>query len=413
MATPVPAPYVAAFEKLGFGMFVHWGLYSQLEKGEWILNQAHIAKRDYRKLFDTFTAADFDAPALARLAKQAGMRYIVLTTRHHEGFSLYDTRGLNTYDAPHSPAHRDLVREFVDACRAEDIVPFFYHTTLDWDREDFWNDFPHYQQYLRDSVEILCTQYGKIGGFWFDGNWSRTDVDWEEDALYEMIRRHQPDAIIINNSGIHERGAMGNPQLDSVTFENGRAEPMNREGMPKYVAAEMCLTMNDHWGYTRQDWNYKSVASLICDLCACRKVGANFLLNIGPTAQGGLYPLQKATLETLGEWVATFREAVYDVHPAGIRGEGENFGLMGENNYGYLYLHQLNIQGDTHVTVYEGRPGARTFTGVTRPVNRIVWLDNGQELTFTQDGDTLVVDCPPYTYGQQMVVRVARLEVGE
>ena len=130
MAIPIPAPYVAAFEKLGFGMFVHWGLYSQLGKGEWIFDQAHMDKADYRRLFDTFTAADFDAPALARLAKQAGMRYIVLTTRHHEGFSLYDTRGLNTYDAPHSPAHRDLVREFVDACRAEDIVPFFYHTGL-------------------------------------------------------------------------------------------------------------------------------------------------------------------------------------------------------------------------------------------------------------------------------------------
>lgn len=409
MAIPTPAPYIAAFEKLGFGMFVHWGLYSQLEQGEWIEALRPIPKEEYHRLFDTFTAADFDAAALARLAKQAGMKYIVLTTRHHEGFSLYDTRGLNEYDAPHSPAHRDLVREFVDACRAEDIIPFFYHTTLDWDREDFQKDFPHYQQYLRDSVKILCTQYGKIGGFWFDGNWSRRDVDWEEDALYDMIRRYQPDAIIINNSGLSARGAVGNCQLDSVTFENGRAEPMNREGMQKYVAAEMCLTMNDHWGYAHQDWNYKSVASLIEDLCACRKVGANFLLNIGPTGQGGLYPLQKATLETLGEWVHTFGEAVYDVKPAGIRGEGDNFGLQGGDGSDYLFVYRLNIRGDSHVTTHEGRPGAREFTGISRPVRRVEWLDNGQELTFTQENDTLVVDCPPYLYGQQMVVRVAKV----
>lgn len=118
----------------------------------------------------------------------------------------------------------------------------FYHTTLDWHVDSFNNDFPAYLQYLRDSVEILCSNYGKIGGLWFDGNWSKQDADWEEDKLYEVIRRHQPDAIIVNNTGLNAQGHAGNIEVDSVTFEQGRPEPMNREGMPKYLAAEMCQT---------------------------------------------------------------------------------------------------------------------------------------------------------------------------
>jgi len=241
MAIPVPEKRILDFEEMGFGMFVHWGLYSQMGRGEWAKYLYNIPQEEYGKLADTFTASKFDAQKMAQIAKKAGVKYITLTTRHHDGFSLYDTKGLNTYDAPHSAAGRDLIREFVDGCRAEGIVPFFYHTTLDWYNPDFKNDFKTYLQYLRDSVEILCSEYGKIGGLWFDGNWSRQD-DWEEDALYAVIRKHQPDAIIVNNTGLGARGALGNPELDSVTFEQGRPEPMNRDGMPKYIA--ICLIIS-------------------------------------------------------------------------------------------------------------------------------------------------------------------------
>ncbi len=166
-AAPRPLPRIAQFERLGYGLFLHWGLYSQLEKGEWILEAEKIPFQKYEQLASTFTAADFDAPAIARLAREGGMRYAVLTTRHHEGFSLYDTRGLSTFDSLHAPAQRDLAAEFAEACRAVDIVPFFYHTTLDWR----WNSatcsekkFKEYLEYLNDSVEILCRHYGKIGG---------------------------------------------------------------------------------------------------------------------------------------------------------------------------------------------------------------------------------------------------------
>ncbi|MBQ2720805.1 MAG: alpha-L-fucosidase, partial [Clostridia bacterium] len=244
MAIPVPEKRIAKFEKLGFGMFIHWGLYSQLGRGEWVQFVEKIPKEEYAKLKDTFTAKEFNGREIAKIAKRAGMNYITLTTRHHEGFSLYDTRGLNDYDAPHSPAGRDLIKDFVEGCRAEGILPMFYHTTLDWYNDDFNGNFKEYLKYLRRSVEILCTEYGEIGGLWFDGNWSKPNDDWEEDELYSLIRRNQPDAMIINNTGLDARGFVGNSYLDSVTFEQGRPTPMNREGMPKYLAAEMCQTIN-------------------------------------------------------------------------------------------------------------------------------------------------------------------------
>ena len=410
---PIPERRIAAFESLGFGMFIHYGLYSQLGKGEWVMNRFKIPPDEYSELKDTFTASGFDAGKIARLAKTAGMKYITLTTRHHEGFSLYDTCGLNDFDAPHAPnCGRDLVREFVDACRAEGIVPMFYHTTLDWRDPRFENDFKAYLQYLRDSVEILCTRYGPIGGFWFDGNWSKKGADWEEDALYGLIRKHQPEAMIINNTGLDARGAAGNPQLDSVTFEQGRPTPMNREGMPKYLAAEMCCTMNDHWGVGAGDFNYKSLPELIESLCACRKVGANFLLNVGPAADGSILPLQRALLEEIGNWIRTCGAGLYEGRPCRAVGEGKNFALQSGNRL-WLYLYGLGIHGNKHVTVGACGEGYKHFTGVPGKVKRIFYTDNGEELRFLQQDGDLFVYTPACPYGSNYPVRTAEAEMEE
>ena len=372
---------------------------------------------DYQKLKNTFTASEFDAHHIVRLAKAAGAKYITLTTRHHEGFSLYDTCGLNEYDAPHSPCGRDLIREFVDACNEEGILPMFYHTTLDWYNPDFNDDFPKYLQYLRDSVEILCTRYGKIGGLWFDGNWSKPGADWEEDALYATIRRHQPEAMIINNTGLSERGEIGNPQLDSVTFEQGRPTPMNREGHKKYVAAEMCHTMNNHWGFGAHDCNYKSLAHLIETLCACRKVGANYLLNIGPTGEGSVPLMQEALLRGLGEWIRATGNVIYTAKPCGVtyQGDGKDF-VLRDGSKLYFFIHGLHITGDGNVVVERGDDkDASVFTGIPGKIKRIHWTDDtlGRELQFSQEGDRLQVDFTHFPYGTDLVVRVAEAELDD
>ena len=152
------------FENLGFGMFVHFGIYSLLGKGEWVKHIYSIPDVEYEKLTKEFDPEKDWAEKLVLAAKNAGCKYITLTSRHHDGFSLYDTKGLSDYDAMHAKCGRDLIKEFVDACNKENIKPFFYHTLLDWHVKEYKENFPKYLEYLRKSVEILCTNYGEIGG---------------------------------------------------------------------------------------------------------------------------------------------------------------------------------------------------------------------------------------------------------
>ena len=411
MSIPVPEKRIAHFEKLGFGMFIHWGLYSQLERGEWTFDLHKDSIDKYPDCFNNFTAEDFDAKAICQLAKKAGMKYITLTTRHHDGFSLYDTKGLSDYDVMHTPCKRDLIKEFVDACNEEGLMPMLYHTTLDWQHPDFNNDFDAYLEYLRKSVEILCTNYGKIGGLWFDGNWSKRGADWKLDELYGMIHRLQPDAMVINNTGLSEQGKTGHPEIDSVTFEQGQATVMNREGMDKYVAAEMCQTMNRHWGIAVNDLDYKSPRQMIERLCHARKVGANYLLNIGLTGQGGVTKITEALLENIGQWTSMAKESLYEGKPSTmVCNEDKDF-VLEKDGYAYIYVHDLPLLGPKDVVVaYEKTDGDHSVRNVNRKVKSMKWVDNNEELLFTQDDDVLKYRATGYYYGTQLIVRIAKVE---
>lgn len=413
-AEPAPLPRVRAFERRGFGLFLHWGLYSQLGQGEWVWHHHRLPREDYQALVAGFTAADFDAGAIVRLAQQAGMTYVCLTTRHHEGFSLYDTRGLNDYDAPHSPAGRDLVREFSDACDAAGMGKFFYHTTLDWWHPDFdraggWDD---YLAYLNRSIEILCTGYGRVDGLWFDGNWSRTDRDWKEDALYGLIRRHQPDAIIINNSSLSAPGAEGgHPEIDIRTFEQGRPTRPQRRGKPKYLAAEMCETMNSHWGIGAFDLSYKSPADIIDRLAACRRHGANLLLNVGPTAGGAIPAYEAETLKLVGRWVDLCPAALRDAVPADLATRGQDF-VLRDGTVWYYFCANLPIAGNGHLLSGESGAGLKTVGGRLPPVKRVAWVDEPGDLAFSQDEaqGMLTFAATPFPYGRHLGWRIARIE---
>jgi len=414
-AVPTAAPRIASFERRAFGMFLHWGLYSQIGRGEWAKHFQKIGTEQYMQLMKTFTAKDFSGRDLARAAKRAGMKYITLTSRHHDGFSLYDTRGLSPYDVTRTPAKRDLIRNFVEGCRAEGVVPMLYCTTLDWSEPRFEKDFPAYLQYLRDSIELLCTRYGPIGGFWFDGNWSKPNANWEEDRLYAIIRKHQPDAMIINNTGIGSGGKLGNPEIDSVTFERGRPQPLDRRGHPKYVAAEMCHTMNFHWGIANPDFNFLSPAHVIEELCFSRRAGANLLMNVGPTATGALPDYESAALAKVGEWIRLHggdEGPIYQGRPNGaIKGEGNDFALELNGDL-YLFITSLTLTSNTMAHGEGARgPGARKFTGVTRAYRTAKWLDNDEALKLTQDtaAGTLSLQATGFPYGTNTVIRVARL----
>ncbi len=414
---PIPSQRVIDFERLAFGLFVHWGLYSQLGCGEWVQSNRLMSADAYAPLMANFTAKDFDADAFVELAKAAGMKYIVLTTRHHEGFSLYDTCGLSDFDAPHSPAHRDLVAEFVAACRRGGIVPFFYHTTLDW----HWHgkntvdldeaEFNEYLDYLLASVEVLCRNYGKVGGFWFDGNWSRPKSDWKFSRLYGMIRRYQTDAMIVDNTGVFRPGEPGHPDVDVVTFENQAAKPVNREGYAKYAACEVCQTMNSHWGVGARDFNFKSPRDVIELLCHSRGCGANLLLNIGPEADGAIPAYEREVLRIVGRWVALFGEAIYETKPVtGVKCHGRDFLLQHGKDY-YYFVFDLGIHGDANVTVDVAGIGSRCIDGFTANVLEAQWIDNGQTVAFSQNRDAgmLALRCNGYPYGEHTAVRVMKV----
>ena len=394
--------YIENFKKLGFGLFVHFGLYSVVGKGEWYLHLSPKAdKIEYEKLKDKFNVSENWAKNLVKVAKASGCKYVTLTTRHHDGFSLYDTCGLNDYDAPHSSCGRDLVREFVDACNEENVVPFFYHTLLDWHESSYSENFQEYTDYLINSIEILCKNYGKIGGFWFDGMWDKPDADWREDELYGVIRKYQPDAMIINNTGLNELGKVGHKEIDSVTFERGK--PCFVDNSDKNRAGEMCQILNDHWGYAREDCNYKSVKELLENLVDCRKYGCNFLLNTGIKGNGGVNATDREILKQIGKWIRVNDGFIYNAKPCGEIADGAD--ILYDGEYHYAVIKNVPMSADPNVQSLFGA----IKVNIHADVQEGTWLDTGEKAT-VNNGELIV---KPFSYGRSYAIRIFKFKIQE
>ena len=398
----MPYEYIERFKKLGFGLFCHFGLYSRQGIGEWASHIYKLDRNEYNKLAQDFDVAKDWAKQLVTTAKSAGCKYITLTTRHHEGFSLFDTCGLNDFDAPHSACKRDLVREFVDACNAEGIVPFFYHTLLDWYQTDYKDNFPKYIDYLIASVEILCKNYEKIGGLWFDGFWDKPDADWQFDRLYATIRKYQPEAMIINNTGLSALGEVSHAEIDSVTFERGN--PTFVDTSKKPIAGEMCEGITDHWGFAAEDLCFKSVPRLIETLLDCRKYNCNLLLNAGPTGNGTLTVMETEILKYLGRWVETNKEIVYDAIPADIQAENADMFVNGE--YYYAAIRRVPMGANVNVARPEDNKVVKLHTD--KVIIEPIWLDDGTEIKL-EDGQTFKAE--PFPYGRSGYIRVAKFKL--
>ncbi|MBQ8726087.1 MAG: alpha-L-fucosidase [Clostridia bacterium] len=394
--------YIERFKKLGFGLFCHFGLYSVIGRGEWALETCHLDKTEYNKTIEKFEIAKDWAKRLVKTAKEAGCKYITLTTRHHDGFSLYDTCGLNEFDAPHSACGRDLVREFVDECNAEGIIPFFYHTLLDWYNPDYNANFPKYIDYLIQSVEILCKNYGKIGGLWFDGFWNKPHENWQFDRLYATIRKHQPEAMIINNTGLEEQGKVGHPEIDSVTFERGKPLPVDTSQKP--IAGEMCEGITDHWGFAAEDLRFKSIPTILETLIDCRKYNCNLLLNVGPTADGTLTVIETEMLKYVGKWISANKEIVYDAIPSTLT--ADNAVIMEKGDYYYAAIYRVPMFANANVTQANDNKDVKLHTD--KSIVDAVWLDNGEPVKLT-DGQSFHAE--PFAYGRSLHIRVAKFKL--
>ena len=394
--------YIERFKKLGFGLFCHFGLYSRIGRGEWALFNCNLDPKEYNSQMHSFEIDENWAKELVATAKSAGCKYITLTTRHHDGFSLFDTCGLNEFDAPHSACGRDLVKEFVDECNKAGLVPFFYHTLLDWHNPDYTENFPKYIDYLIDSVEILCKNYGKIGGLWFDGFWDKPDADWQFDRLYATIRKYQPEAMIINNTGLSALGEVSHTEIDSVTFERGKPSFVDTSKKP--IAGEMCEGITDHWGFAADDLCFKSIPALIETLLDCRKYNCNLLLNVGPKGDGRLTAIETEMLKYIGSWIKTNEPIVYEAVPADIQADNADIFVNGE--YYYAAIRKVPMSANVNVTRIEDNKVVKLHTDKT--ITEAVWLNNGQAVELT-NGQTF--NATPFFYGTSGSVRVARFKL--
>lgn len=394
------ASYINNFKKLGFGIFVHFGLYSHIGKGEWYQDAYQVSGEKYRELTKGFNVNKNWAKELVSTAKKAGAKYICLTTRHHDGFSLYDTRGINDYDAPHLIG-RDLVKEFVDECNKQGIIPFFYHTLLDWYNQDYKNNFPRYIDYLIKSVEVICKYYGKIGGFWFDGYWNKPQENWQFDRLYKTIRKYQPEAIITNNTGVSELGEVTHYEIDCVTFERGKPFSIsNKDGKDR--CGEVCDSLTEHWGYAKNDIYIKSVPYIIDEFIDCRKYGVNLLMNVGPKDNGLLRPIEKQTLLELGKWSKKYMDIFRNVRLSDIKAsEGLVFQ---DDEYYYFVMNGISTSVNENVKRHE-QPIVVTLDTDKRIYSPKLIGDNCKVVA---KGNSIIVK--PFDYGSCLYTRVIRFK---
>lgn len=357
------------FQAARFGMFIHWGLYAvpaKPGKGEWYASIDRVPPETYRKYFDLFRPTDFDPASWARDAKRAGMQYAVLTAKHHEGFCLFDS-AYTDYKSTNTAAGRDLVREFLDAFRAEGLRVGLYYSLVDWHHPDYpaYNDpfhpmrgdesrkeescdFSRYLDYMHAQVRELCTNYGKLDLFWFDFSYEgHTGTDWRGEELVETVRSLQP-GILLNSRLEASGGELGSLLTDTPTpWAGDFAAPeqilppaplVTPSGRP--VCWEANQTMNNSFGYTEGDKAYKGAPVHIRQLVECVSKGGNYLLNVGPDAKGNFPPEARRTLREMGEWMRLNGESIYGCGPGS---PAEAFGCRTTAKGNKLYLHVMHL----------------------------------------------------------------------
>ena len=353
----------AWFEQARFGLFIHWGVYSILGDGEWVMNNQNIRINEYEKLPSFFNPIEFDAAEWVSMAKAEGMKYITITSRHHDGFSMFDSK-VTDYDiVDKTPYGKDVLKALAEECRKQGIKLFFYYSLLDWNRDDYfprgrtgkgiigrkqgqWED---YISFMKAQLTELLTNYGKIGGIWFDGHWDQKEwdgkkfgklkVDWHYDEIYKLIHELQPQALIGNN---HHLGVIQGE--DFQMFEKdlpgknttGWGTAADQIGS---VPLEVCETINGSWGFNLQDRKHKSDKELIHYLIKAAGYGSNLLLNVGPMPNGKIQPKHQASLKAIGDWLSINGKTIYGTQKGPI---APNDDFVSTQKGKTVFLHILN-----------------------------------------------------------------------
>ena len=324
------------FDEARFGLFVHFGPYSVLGNGEWVMQNRPIKVHEYKKLQFFFNPQDFDAAEWVKIAKDAGMKYITFTSRHHDGYSMWNTK-LSDWNIMNSPHFgRDIIKELAEECHKEGIKLVLYYSLIDWSRTDYqyWTgqtgkgcgrvdrgEWSSYINFMKAQLTELLTHYGEIAGIWFDGDWDQhpsgstthatARLDWHYREIYDLIHELQPNCMISNNH--HKEPIEGE---DYQAFE--RDLPGEDKGgysvgqkVAQNLPQETCETMNKTWGYNITDDHFKSETELIHYLVRAAGYGANLLLNVGPMPNGVIQPECVERLQNMGVWLSKYGHTIY------------------------------------------------------------------------------------------------------
>jgi len=341
------------FQDMKFGMFIHWGAYSVLGDGEWVFHNRKLTVEEYNRLPLFFDPEKFDAHTWASLAKAAGMKYITITSRHHDGFAMFDSKVSDWNIVARTPYKKDPLKMLADECHRQGIKLFFYYSQLDWHNPDYyprgatnwpngrpdhgdWN--AYLDTYMDGQLTELLTNYGPIGGIWFDGMWDKPDADWHLAKTYALIHQLQPAALIIPNHHQTPR-----PGEDVQTFERDLPGQNTAGFNTKYVSArlplESCDTLNDNWGFNIGDSNYKSPAELVRRLVRTAGANSNLLLNIGPYPNGEIDPEFVTRLHAVGDWLSKYGDSIYGTRGGPLAPANWGVTTQKENK---IYIHVLD-----------------------------------------------------------------------
>jgi alpha-L-fucosidase len=396
---PVPPERLAArewFRDARFGMFIHWGVYSQLGQGEWVMENRGLTVPTYEWLASTFNPVKFDAKEWVAIAKAAGVRYITITARHHDGFSMFATKATKYNIVDFTPFRRDVMKELADECRREGIKLFFYYSQLDWRDPNYFprgrtgaktgradaGDWNKYVDFMNTQLTELLTNYGSLGGIWFDGMWDKPNAEWKIPETYALIHRLRPTALVIPN---HHRAPM--PGEDVQTFEQdlpganttGFRETREVSSLP----LETSLTMNASWGFNITDNAFKSVPDLIATLVRAAGNGGNLLLNVGPRPDGTIQPEAVERLREMGKWLQANGRAIY----------GTRAGPVPPRDWG-----ATTRRGDTvFVHVLKWSDPALTLPPLGARIQKAVAMDNGVSVPFTEGESGVTLTLPVRT----------------
>jgi alpha-L-fucosidase len=400
-AQEIPGADTRWFEEARLGMFVHFGPYAVLGSGEWVMNTRPISRAQYMNLQNFFDPQAFDAAEWVSLAKRAGAKYLIITSRHHDGFSNWDT-AQSEWNIMNTPYGKDLLAQLARECRAQGLKLGFYYSLVDWTRDDYeWrtgssgqtagrtapSDWNSYIAFMKAQITELLTDYGDVAVMWFDGHWDQSTFDWHYPEIYSLIRRLQPNCLIANNHHLSSTFAGEDYQVfeRDVPGEN-RSGYSNGQQVAR-MPLETCQTINGSWGYNITDTWYKSSAELIRLLVRTSGKGANLLLNVGPMPDGRIDPVSTRRLEEIGQWLGKWGETIYGTE-AGFMTPSDRVSTTRKGDKYYIHIFPgaeeavalkiprfasarwLNVEGDLRYS-FDRRTGYTTLILADTPLDPI------------------------------------------